>query len=162
MLSLIVAYANQNVIGFKGDMPWKLPHDLKRVKEITTGHTIVMGRSTYESLGKPLPNRKNVVLTSQDIDDDGIEVIRTLEEIKDLEGKVFIFGGSKLYHAMIDEVDEMYITEIYEDFIGDTFFPEYDKDDFEIISREDFDVSEDVNYPYSYLHIIRKEDSYES
>ncbi|MDK6862723.1 dihydrofolate reductase [Nosocomiicoccus ampullae] len=160
MLSLIVAYANQNVIGFKGDMPWRLPHDLKRLKEITTGHTIVMGRTTYESLGRPLPNRKNVVLTSQDIDDDGIEIIRSLDEIKSLDGKVFVFGGSKLYDAMIDEVEEMYVTEIYESFVGDTFFPEYDKNDFELISREDYSISEEVNYPYAYLHYVKK-DSYE-
>ena len=159
MLSLIVAYANQNVIGFKGDMPWRLPHDLKRLKEITTGHTIVMGRTTYESLGRPLPNRKNVVLTSQDIDDDGIEIIRSLDEIKSLDGKVFVFGGSKLYDAMIDEVEEMYVTEIYESFVGDTFFPEYDKNDFELVSREDYDVSEEVNYPYAYLHYVKKDSS---
>lgn len=156
MLSLIVAYANQNVIGFKGDMPWRLPHDLKRLKKITTGHTIVMGRTTYESLGRPLPNRKNVVLTSQDIDDEGIEIIRSIDEIKSLDGKVFVFGGSKLYDAMIDEVEEMYVTEIYESFVGDTFFPEYDKNDFELVSREDYDVSEEVNYPYAYLHYVKK------
>ena len=95
MVSLIVCHAEQNVIGFKNKMPWHLPNDLKHVKKLTQGNTIVMGRKTFDSLGRPLPNRRNVVLTrNRDFDAEGIDVIHEVADIKELEGEVFIFGGS--------------------------------------------------------------------
>ena len=95
MVSLIVAHARQNVIGFMGDMPWSLPADLKHLKELTTGNTIVMGRQTFETLKKPLPNRRNVVLTSnQNFSAEGFDVIHSIEEIESLPGKVFIFSAA--------------------------------------------------------------------
>ena len=127
MVSLIVAHANQNVIGFKGDMPWSLPADLKGLKKHTTGNTIVMGRKTFETLGRPLPNRRNVVLTTDgNFKAEGVDVIHSIDDIKDLSGKVFIFGGSTIYEQTMHLVDEMYITVIDETFAGDTFFPVYD------------------------------------
>src|SRR5690625_4189771 len=134
MVSLIVAHANQNVIGFKGDMPWNLPADLKRLKNLTEGNTIVMGRNTLDTLGKPLPNRKNVVLTrNEEFAADNVQAIHDIEEIKNLEGKVFIFGGAAVYEQTMHLVDEMYITRIHETFAGDTFFPEYDISEWEIV-----------------------------
>ncbi|CAD2075513.1 dihydrofolate reductase [Phocicoccus pinnipedialis] len=157
MISLIVAHANQNVIGFKGDMPWHLPADLKRVKALTTGNTIVMGRKTYESLGRPLPNRKNVVLTrNKDFKPKGVTVIHDLKEIQSLDGKVFIFGGSGLYDVTTNIVEEMYITRIYETFAGDTFFVDYDLNEWDIISREYFEPDAQNIYPYEYLHLVKK------
>src|SRR5690625_4208722 len=109
LVSLIVAHARQNVIGFNGDMPWSLPVDLKRLKSLTTGNTIVMGRRTFETLGRPLPNRKNVVLTTnKNFKADGITVIHSIDEIKNLEGKVFIFGGSTIYEQTMHLVDEIF------------------------------------------------------
>lgn len=157
MISLIVAHANQNVIGYKGDMPWRLPADLKRVKHLTTGNTIVMGRKTFESLGRPLPNRLNVVLThNKNYQPEGVKVIHDLNEINSLPGKVFIFGGSGLYNATKELVTEMFITRIYETFGGDTFFLDYDLDEWDIISRESFQPDEKNRYPYEYLHLVKK------
>lgn len=157
MVSLIVCHANQNVIGFKNKMPWHLPVDLKHVKKLTEGNTIVMGRKTYESLGKPLPNRKNVVLTTnKDYSAEGAEVIHDIGEIKHLSGKVFIFGGSGVYHQTMDIVDEMYVTRIYETFAGDTFFPEYDSDAWEIAARKEGNVDEKNKHPHEFLKLIRK------
>lgn len=157
MVSLIVCHANQNVIGFKNKMPWHLPVDLKHVKKITEGNTIVMGRNTYESLGRPLPNRRNVVLTTnKDFEAEGVDTIHGIEEIKNLPGKIFIFGGSGVYHQTMDLVDEMYITRIYETFAGDTFFPDYDPDEWEVAAREAGTVDENNKYRHEFLKLVRK------
>lgn len=156
MVSLIVAHAKQNVIGFKGDMPWSLPADLKRLKKLTTGNTIVMGRRTFETLGKPLPNRTNVVLTrNKDFSPDGVTVIRSIDEIKSLEGKVFIFGGNTLYEQTMDIVDEMFVTIIDETFGGDTFFPAYDLNEWTVESAEHGTVDDKNRYPHRFLHLTR-------
>lgn len=157
MVSLIVAHAKQNVIGFKNKMPWHLPNDLKTVKRLTTGNTIVMGRKTYESLGRALPNRTNVVLSrNKDLSYPDATVIHTIEEIKNLPGKVFIFGGANIYRETCELVDEMFITSIEEVFAGDTFFPDYDLNEWDIISREKGNVDDDNIYPHEYLHLKRK------
>jgi dihydrofolate reductase len=156
MVSLIVAHANQNVIGFKGDMPWSLPADLKRLKNLTEGNTIVMGRNTLDTLGKPLPNRKNVVLTrNEEFVSEGVEVIHHIDEIKNLEGKIFIFGGADVYEQTMPLVDEMYITRIHETFAGDTFFPEYDITEWEIVDITPGEVDEKNRYAHEFLHLKR-------
>lgn len=156
MVSLIVAHANQNVIGFKGDMPWNLPADLKKLKKLTEGNTIVMGRNTMDTLGKPLPNRRNVVLTfNEEYVAEGVDVIHDISEIENLEGKVFIFGGATVYEQTMHLVDEMYITRIHETFAGDTFFPEYDIDDWEIVDITEGTVDEKNKYPHEFLHLRR-------
>ncbi|MEY8560242.1 dihydrofolate reductase [Jeotgalicoccus halotolerans] len=157
MVSLIVAHADQNVIGFKGDMPWSLPADLKRLKKLTTGNTIVMGRKTFETLGRPLPNRKNVVLTSnKDFSAQGAEVIHSIDEIKNLPGKVFIFGGSTLYEQTMHLIDEMYITVIDKTFAGDTFFPDYTMNEWTVESEENGSEDEKNRYPHKFLHLTRE------
>lgn len=157
MVSLIVAHANQNVIGFKGDMPWHLPADLKRLKKLTEGNTIVMGRNTLDTLGKPLPNRKNVVLTrNEEFVSEGVEVIHDIEEIKNLEGKIFIFGGATVYEQTMHMVDEMYVTRIHETFAGDTFFPEYDITEWEIVDIAPGEVDEKNRYAHEFLHLKRE------
>ena len=123
-LSILVAHDQQRVISYKNALPWHIPNDLKHVKQLSTGHTLVMGRKTFESIGKPLPNRKNVVLTrDNNFKPDGVEVIHTIDDIYNLEGHVFIFGGQTLYEVMIDKVDDMYITVVDGKHQGDTFFP---------------------------------------
>lgn len=124
MKSIIVCHDQNRVIGIDNKMPWHLPNDLKRVKALTTGNTIVMGRKTFESLGKPLPNRRNVVLTTNpSFEHEGVDVIHSLDEIDQLEGHIFIFGGQGLYEQMMDRVDDMYVTVIEDKFQGDAFFP---------------------------------------
>ncbi|WP_026858040.1 dihydrofolate reductase [Jeotgalicoccus psychrophilus] len=157
MVSLIVAHANQNVIGFKGDMPWSLPADLKGLKKHTTGNTIVMGRKTFETLGRPLPNRRNVVLTTdENFKAEGVDVIHSIDDIKDLSGKVFIFGGSTIYEQTMHLVDEMYITVIDETFAGDTFFPAYDLNDWTIESSEEGIADDKNRSPHKFMHLTRE------
>ncbi|HIW12123.1 MAG TPA: dihydrofolate reductase [Candidatus Salinicoccus stercoripullorum] len=157
MVSLIVCHADQNVIGFKNKMPWHLPVDLEHVKKLTEGNTIVMGRKTFESLGRPLPNRRNVILTkNENYRADGADIIHDIEDISRLPGKIFIFGGSGVYKQTMELVDEMYITRIQETFAGDTFFPEYDMDDWEIAGRQEGTVDDRNRYPHEFLKLTRK------
>ncbi|UXR68766.1 MULTISPECIES: dihydrofolate reductase [unclassified Staphylococcus] len=156
-LSILVAHDENRGIGFNNQLPWHLPNDLKHVKELTTGHTLVMGRETYESIGRPLPNRKNVVLTrNPDFKAEGVEVIHQLEDIAKLEGQVFIFGGQTLFESFIDTVDDMYITVIHDTFQADTFFPPYTFKDWEVQSSEEGQVDDKNRYPHTFLYLTRK------
>ena len=144
-LSILVAHDQQRVIGYQNQLPWHLPNDLKHVKQLSTGHTLVMGRKTYESIGKPLPNRRNVVLTNnKSFHPEGVDVIHSFEEIKDLTGHVFIFGGQTLFEEMIDKVDDMYITVVNGKFQGDTFFPRYTFEDWEVESSVEGELDEKI------------------
>ncbi|AVQ33179.1 dihydrofolate reductase [Staphylococcus muscae] len=156
-LSILVAHDENRGIGFNNQLPWHLPNDLKHVKEITTGHTLVMGRETYESIGRPLPNRKNVVLTrNPEFQAEGIEVIHHLDDISKLEGKVFIFGGQTLFESLIDKVDDMYITVIHDTFQADTFFPPYTFKEWQVDSSLEGTVDDKNHYAHTFLHLIRK------
>ncbi|MED1798134.1 dihydrofolate reductase [Brevibacillus porteri] len=156
MISLIVAYARNQVIGKDGDMPWHLPADLKNVKELTTGKTIIMGRKTFESIGKPLPNRRNVVLTrSQDFHPEGVDVVHTKEEVLAL-GDVIIFGGSEIYRQFLDVVDRLYITEIDLETEGDTFFPAWDRDAYTLVDKREGIVDEKNVHPHAFYVYERK------
>ncbi|MFC6291454.1 dihydrofolate reductase [Macrococcus epidermidis] len=158
MLSIIVCHDQNRVIGFENKMPWHLPNDLKRVKTLTTGNTIVMGRKTYESLGKALPNRRNVVITrDESFKPNDADVIHSLEEIKALEGHVYIFGGQNLYEQTIDMVEDMYITVIENKHPGDAFFPEYTFEDFTVESIEEGILDEKNLVPHHFMHLVRKE-----
>ncbi|WP_188069465.1 dihydrofolate reductase [Brevibacillus brevis] len=156
MISLIVAYARNQVIGKDGDMPWHLPADLKNVKELTTGKTIVMGRKTFESIGKPLPNRRNVVLTrSQDFHPEGVDVVHTKEEVLAM-GDVIIFGGSEIYRQFLDVVDRLYITEIDLETEGDTFFPAWNRDAYTLVDKREGVVDEKNVHPHAFYVYERK------
>jgi len=151
MISMIVAYANGRVIGKDGKMPWHLPNDLKHVKEVTTGQTIVMGRKTFESLGRPLPNRRNVVLTrSKTFSAPGVDVVHSKEEVLAL-GDVIIFGGAEIYAQFLDVVDRLYITEIDLDTEGDTHFPEWDRGPFRLVWKKEGIVDENNPYPHTFF-----------
>jgi dihydrofolate reductase len=126
-LVIIVAHDKNLVIGKDGKLPWRIPEDLKHFKQTTTGHPVLMGRGVFEELGeKPLPNRKNVVLTSRSYDHlpqfDSIE--KALDYLRD-EPLVFVIGGGEIYRQMLPMADKMIVTEVHETFDGDTFFPEY-------------------------------------
>ncbi|UBH14359.1 dihydrofolate reductase [Macrococcus armenti] len=156
MLSIIVCHDKNRVIGFENKMPWHLPNDLKRVKALTTGNTIVMGRKTYESLGKALPNRKNVVLTrDKSFQPQDVEVIHNIDDIYNLKGHVFVFGGQNFYEQMIDKVDDMYVTVIEESYPGDAFFPEYTFKDFKVLSIEEGVLDEKNTIPHHFMHLER-------
>lgn len=156
-LSILVAHDQNRGIGFENQLPWYLPNDLKHVKQLSTGNTLVMGRNTFESIGKALPNRRNVVLTrDQNFKADGIDVIHNVEDINQLEGHVFIFGGQSLFEMFIDKVDDMYITVIEDKFQADTFFPPYDFEDWEVESAVEGTVDEKNKYPHTFLHLVRK------
>ena len=143
-LSIIVAHDKQRVIGYQNQLPWHLPNDLKHVKQLTTGNTLVMGRKTFNSIGKPLPNRRNVVLTNQaSFHHEGVDVINSLDEIKELSGHVFIFGGQTLFEAMIDQVD-------------DTFFPRYTFENWEVESSVEGQLDEKNTIPHTFLHLVRR------
>lgn len=158
-LSILVAHDKQRVIGYQNQLPWHLPNDLKHVKQLSTGHTLVMGRKTFESIGKPLPNRRNVVLTNNpSFKHEGVDVIHSIEEINIIPGQVFIFGGQTLFEEMIDKVDDMYITVVDGKFQGDTFFPPYTFEDWEVESSVEGQLDEKNTIPHTFLHLVRRND----
>lgn len=158
-LSILVAHDKQRVIGYQNQLPWHLPNDLKHVKQLSTSHTLVMGRKTFESIGKPLPNRRNVVLTNNpSFKHEGVDVIHSIEEINDIPGQVFIFGGQTLFEEMIDKVDDMYITVVDGKFQGDTFFPPYTFEDWEVESSVEGQLDEKNTIPHTFLHLVRRND----
>lgn len=158
-LSILVAHDKQKVIGYQNQLPWHLPNDLKHVKQLSTGHTLVMGRKTFESIGKPLPNRRNVVLTNNpSFKHEGVDVIHSIEEINNIPGQVFIFGGQTLFEEMIDKVDDMYITVVDGKFQGDTFFPPYTFEDWEVESSVEGQLDEKNTIPHTFLHLVRRND----
>lgn len=156
MIKLMVAYANGRVIGKDGKMPWHLPNDLKYVKNTTTGHTVVMGRKTFESIGRPLPHRRNVVLTrNEHFDAPGVEVVHSKGEVLAL-GDVFILGGANVYAQFLDEADRLYITEIDLDVEGDTFFPDWNREAFTLVSKEEGTLDEKNTIPHTFYVYERK------
>lgn len=156
MKSIIVCHDQNRVIGLDNKMPWHLPNDLKRVKNLTSGNTIVMGRKTFESIGKPLPNRRNVVLTSNEsFHHEGVDVIHSIDEIDQLEGHIFIFGGQGLYEQMITRVDDMYVTVIEDKFQGDAFFPPYTFNEWNVLSSEAGELDEKNTLPHTFMHMER-------
>lgn len=158
MISLLVAYANGRVIGKDGQMPWHLPNDLKYVKETTTGHTVVMGRKTFQSIGKPLPNRRNVILTrDRNFKPPGVEVVHSKADVLAL-GDVFILGGANVYKQFLDDADRLYITEIDLDTEGDTFFPEWNREAFSLVSVKQGTVDERNKHPHTFYVYERKKD----
>ena len=155
MINLIVARSNNNVIGKDNTLIWKLSSDLRRFKDITSNNSVIMGRKTYESIGKPLPNRKNVVLTTQDININCVTVNNIKDSIKEANiGEIFVIGGSQIYQQFLNEdlVDKIYLTQIHKDFDGDSYF-NFNENDFDLIERTD---GEEGNLKFSYLTYQRK------
>lgn len=155
MISIIVAKANNNVIGTKNDLPWYLPADLRHFKEVTMGHTVVMGRTTFESIvariGKPLPNRQNVVITrNTNFTYPGVTVIHSIDGIKDL-GDVYVTGGAEIYRQTIDMADRLYITEVHADIDGDVYFPDIDPARWREVSQESHFKDEKNQYDFDFV-----------
>jgi dihydrofolate reductase len=153
-VSIVVAISENHVIGKDNKLLWHLPNDLKHFKDITTGHTIIMGRKTYESVGKPLPRRRNIIITRQAISIDGCEVVDSIEAALALckdEPEVFIVGGAEIYRLLLHLTNRIYLTIIHKEFEGDSFFPEIDKQEWREVSREDHQPDEKNLLPYSFI-----------
>lgn len=147
--SIIVAMSENYVIGLNNSLPWHLSDDLKRFKEITTGHQIVMGRKTYESIGRPLPNRDNFVLTrNAKLQIDGINVIKSLNDIPSSDKKTFIIGGGEIYAQLINSCDELLVTKIHCKIDGDAYFPIIDLSVWSLINQSEKFTENDLEYSY--------------
>lgn len=162
MISVIVAVAENYAIGKKGDLLCHMPADLKHFKEVTSGHTVIMGERTYYSLPKhPLPNRKNIVLTDvQGKLIEGADVVYSIPEAQaavSAEEEAFIIGGGMVYRQFVPLADKLYITHIHHAFEdADTFFPEIDLNIWKQVAAEDFDADEKNPYPYTFAEYVRK------
>lgn len=165
-LSLIVATAENGVIGKDNQMPWHMPADLKYFKRVTMGKPVVMGRKTFESIGKPLPGRPNIVVTrNTQYTAEGVDVFHDLnsaeahcEDMAVIEdfGEVMIIGGAELYRQALPEVDRIYLTLIHGEFEGDASFPEFDQTGWILLSEERFSADDQNPYDYSFLVFDRR------
>ena len=150
-ISIIAAMSKNRVIGKDNDMPWHLSDDLKNFKEITTGKTIIMGRMTFQSIGKPLPNRKNIVL-SKKLEDSRILVLNNIEQAINLsknEDEIFIIGGQEIYSQTINIASKLYLTKIDEYIEGDKYFPKYDLEGWEKISSKIYKKNEKNSHNFT-------------
>ena len=162
MLSIIVAVAKNNVIGKDNKLIWHLPEDLKRFKRLTTGHNIIMGRKTFESLGRVLPNRKHIVLCNDaelNINDEKVKIIddvNKLEEYINSDEENFVIGGASIYKLLLPKTEKLYITKINQEFEGDVYFPEIKDEEWKIIEREKGLKDDENPYDYEYVTYVRK------
>lgn len=159
-LSLIAAMAKNRVIGHHNRLPWHLPADLRRFKQITLGKPIVMGRRTFESIGRPLPGRKNIILTAEEhYQPKGCTVVHSMEEVLREAGgadELMVIGGASLYVLFLPHADRLYLTLIGADYEGDTFFPIIDPSEWCEIERQDFPPDENFPHPYRFVILERK------
>ncbi len=139
-ISIIVAVAQNNVIGGENRLLWHISEDLQHFKRITTGHPVIMGRKTFESLGRALPNRRNVVITRGDGSFDGAETVHSLEEaiglFSTVPEEIFIIGGAQIYAQALPIADKFYLTRVLHDYEGDTCFPAWDPAEWKLVSEE--------------------------
>lgn len=129
MISLIAAVGKNYELGKDNKLIWHFKKDMEYFKEVTTGKTVVMGRKTYESIGRPLPNRRNIVITSRMLE--GVETVKTIDEILDIHDDIFIIGGASIYEEFIKYADKIYLTLIDKEYDADTYFPTFDENQFE-------------------------------
>ena len=163
-LSILVAMARNRVIGQNNTLPWHLPADLRHFKSLTMGKTIVMGRKTYQSIGRPLPGRANIIITRQtSYEVPGAVVVNSIEDALKVcretsvhDSEIFIIGGEKLFRQTIKICQRMYITEIQRDFEGDTFFPEFNPNDWEETQRDKHFSDDDNRMEYHFVILDRK------
>ena len=155
MISIVVAASENNVIGRQGDLPWRLPDDLRRFKAITMGKPIVMGRKTWESIGRPLPGRQNIVITRQaDFGAEGCHVVFSVEEaVAAAAGaeETMVIGGSEIYALFLPDADRLYLTRVHADVDGDAFLPSIDDSEWRLVSEERHTADERNEFDYSFL-----------
>jgi len=161
MITIIAAIGSNNELGKDNDLIWHLPADLKRFKKVTTGHAIIMGRNTFESIGKPLPNRRSIIITrNTSYQKEGCEIVHSLEaaiELIESQDDAFIIGGAQIYKEAMKKnlVDQLDITHVHHDFDADVFFPSIDLAIWEEVSREHFSKNENNLYNYSFISFKR-------
>jgi|SRR5699024_2070830 len=163
MISLLAAMDRNRVIGYRNDLPWHLPNDLKFLKQKTTGHTIIMGRKTFESIGRPLPNRDNVVITRRHSSKfpDEIEVINNIDTVLDWNhqepaNELFVIGGEEIFKQVLPHADRLYITLVDDVFQGDTYFPEFSEAEWQLTSREEGEKDSKNQYDHYFLQYDRQ------
>jgi dihydrofolate reductase len=169
-VSIIVAVSENGVIGRNGELPWRLSNDLRRFKEITMGHTVIMGRRTWESIGRPLPGRRMVVVSRQPgyrVESADVEIATGLDEAIALaaakgEVEAFVIGGAELYRSALPTADRLYVTLVKAEVEGDTYFPVKSLDDFDwsswvIVNQEPHEADAKNEYPYVYVTLQRCE-----
>lgn len=160
-ISILVAMGENRVIGIENRLPWKLPADLKRFKELTLGHPVIMGRKTFESIGRALSGRTNIVITKNpDFRREECIIAKSPEEALEIAktrdtDEVFVIGGARIYEEMLSYADRLYITLVQGAFEGDAFFPEIDPRAWKEISREDYPKDLKNPYPFSFLVLDR-------
>jgi len=159
-VTLIAAMSKNRVIGRDNGLIWHMPKDLKRFKKLTSGHHVIMGRKTFESMNKPLPNRINIVITRQsDYHAPGCLVVSTMEEaLSKAEGdaKPYVIGGGEIYKMSLPYARRIELTLVQENFDGDTYFPEWDESQWELIEQEEHKPDENNPYPFQYLTYQKK------
>ena len=158
-ISVIAAMSENRVIGRDGALPWHLPTDLARFKSITTGHTVIMGRKTFESVGQPLPNRRTIVITrNNDYQCAGVFIAHSLDEALDhvaREDEIFILGGEAVYRIALPRADRLYLTIIHATIEGDTHFPPFDPDQWKLVEDERHEPDDRHAYAFSFRRYER-------
>jgi dihydrofolate reductase len=160
-ISIAVAIGENHAIGKNNQLLWHMPADLKFFKQTTSGHTVIMGRKTFDSVGKPLPNRRNVVITRDtELQIEGVELVNSLDEALEItkteEKPVFIVGGAEIYRQALPKTDKLYLTTIHHNFDADTFFPDFDRSEWTVISSEPHKADEKNKYDYTFEVLERK------
>ena len=158
MVSIIVAIAENGVIGDKNALLWTIREDMRRFRTTTSGHPVVMGRKTYESIGRPLPKRTNVVITRGNTAFDGCLMAHSLEEAIALfphDEEVFIIGGAQIYEQALLLADRLYLTVVHRQYEGDTSFPQLDMSQWRELAREEFAQGEEFDAPFSFIDYER-------
>ncbi|HEX7902607.1 MAG TPA: dihydrofolate reductase [Chitinophagaceae bacterium] len=156
IISLVVAAASNNAIGKEGQMPWTMPNDMKHFKNVTWGMPVIMGRKTFESLGKPLAGRKNIVITRQDDwKREGTVAVRNIEDAlflaQETDAKeVMVIGGGEIYRTLFDKAKRIYLTRIEAEPEADTFFPTIDPKQWTLVSIKNYEADEKNAYNYSF------------
>lgn len=154
LLSAIVAAAENNAIGKDNQLLWHLPNDLRFFKRTTTGHPVIMGRKTYESVGDPLPNRRNIIITRQPgYTAEGAAVVHSLAAAIEAcagEPEVFVVGGAEIFEQALPVLNRIYLTRVHVTLPGDSFFPELDKQDWQLVSEESHSADERHAYSYTF------------
>jgi len=160
IVSAVVAIAENYAIGKNNELLWYLPADLKHFKAVTSGHTVIMGRKTYDSIGKPLPNRRNVVITrKKDLLIPGVEITHSVEEALELcgnEAEVFVIGGAEIYQSALDRTDRIYLTTVQDSFEADAYFPEIDWEQWHETEIEKHLPDEKNKLAYTFSTLLRK------
>ena len=153
-ISIIVAASANNVIGVDGGLPWHLSEDLKKFKAITMGKPMIMGRATYETIGRALPGRRSIVLSRQaDFEAEGCDVVSSASEALEVAGdvdEVMIIGGGRVYAEFLPMTDRIYFTRVNAEIDGDTDFPQIDRDDWKVVKSDSYPVSDEREYAFSF------------